>query len=53
LWQQHATSGRLTKANYDRVGGLEGLIEVAAERALAAHGLRRRQLRRAAAGATC
>jgi formylglycine-generating enzyme required for sulfatase activity len=35
LWHQYAASGRLTKANYDRVGGLKGLIEDAAERALA------------------
>ncbi len=34
LWRQYAASGALTKANYDRVGGLRGLIEDAAERAL-------------------
>jgi formylglycine-generating enzyme required for sulfatase activity len=34
LWRQYATSGKLTKDNYDKVGGLNGLIEDAAERAL-------------------
>jgi formylglycine-generating enzyme required for sulfatase activity len=34
LWRQYAASGALTKGNYDRVGGLRGLIEDAAERAL-------------------
>jgi hypothetical protein len=34
LWLQYAASGALTKDNYDRVGGLRGLIEDAAERAL-------------------
>ena len=34
LWLQYAASGALTKANYDRVGGLKGLIEDAAERAV-------------------
>ena len=34
LWRQYAASGKLTKDNYDKVGGLEGLIEDAAERAL-------------------
>ena len=34
LWHQYATTNRLTKANYDAVGGLRGLIEDAAERAL-------------------
>jgi formylglycine-generating enzyme required for sulfatase activity len=34
LWRQYAASGRLTKDNYDKVGGLRGLIEDAAERAL-------------------
>jgi hypothetical protein len=32
--QQYAASGKLTKDNYDKVGGLKGLIEDAAERAL-------------------
>jgi formylglycine-generating enzyme required for sulfatase activity len=34
LWRQYAASGALTKGNYDKVGGLKGLIEDAAERAL-------------------
>jgi formylglycine-generating enzyme required for sulfatase activity len=34
LWRQYAVSGALTKYNYDKVGGLKGLIEDAAERAL-------------------
>jgi formylglycine-generating enzyme required for sulfatase activity len=34
LWRQYAASGALTRANYDKVGGLRGLIEDAAERAL-------------------
>jgi formylglycine-generating enzyme required for sulfatase activity len=34
LWLQYAASGKLTKDNYDKVGGLKGLIEDAAERAL-------------------
>jgi hypothetical protein len=34
LWRQYAASGALSQANYDRVGGLRGLIEDAAERAL-------------------
>lgn len=34
LWQQYAASGSLTKAHYDKVGGLQGLIEDAAERAM-------------------
>jgi formylglycine-generating enzyme required for sulfatase activity len=34
LWRQYAASGNLTKDNYDKVGGLKGLIEDAAERAL-------------------
>jgi len=34
LWRQYAASGTLTKDNYDKVGGLTGLIEDAAERAL-------------------
>jgi formylglycine-generating enzyme required for sulfatase activity len=34
LWQRYATSGRLTQAHYDKVGGLQGLIEDAAERAM-------------------
>jgi formylglycine-generating enzyme required for sulfatase activity len=34
LWRQYAASGKLTKVNYDKVGGLKGLIEDAAERAL-------------------
>jgi formylglycine-generating enzyme required for sulfatase activity len=35
LWRQYyAASGKLTKDNYDKVGGLKGLIEDAAERAL-------------------
>jgi formylglycine-generating enzyme required for sulfatase activity len=34
LWRQYAASGALTKNNYDKVGGLKGLIEDAAERAL-------------------
>jgi len=34
LWRQYAISGTLTKDNYEKVGGLRGLIEDAAERAL-------------------
>jgi hypothetical protein len=34
LWRQYAASGALTQDNYDKVGGLTGLIEDAAERAL-------------------
>ncbi len=34
LWNQYAASGALTRDNYDKVGGLKGLIEDAAERAL-------------------
>jgi hypothetical protein len=34
LWRQYAASGALTRNNYDKVGGLKGLIEDAAERAL-------------------
>jgi formylglycine-generating enzyme required for sulfatase activity len=34
LWRQYAASGKLTKDNYDKVGGLKGLIDDAAERAL-------------------
>ena len=34
LWRQYAASGALTRDNYDKVGGLRGLIEDAAERAL-------------------
>ncbi|MGO8954695.1 MAG: SUMF1/EgtB/PvdO family nonheme iron enzyme [Rhodomicrobium sp.] len=34
LWQRYAASGSLTKAHYDKVGGLRGLIEDAAERAM-------------------
>jgi formylglycine-generating enzyme required for sulfatase activity len=34
LWRQYAASGTLAKDNYDKVGGLQGLIEDAAERAL-------------------
>jgi formylglycine-generating enzyme required for sulfatase activity len=34
LWRQYAASGKLTEENYDKVGGLKGLIEDAAERAL-------------------
>jgi formylglycine-generating enzyme required for sulfatase activity len=34
LWRQYAASGALTRANYLKVGGLRGLIEDAAERAL-------------------
>jgi formylglycine-generating enzyme required for sulfatase activity len=37
LWREYAASGLLTKEHYDKVGGLKGLIEDAAERAL--HGL--------------
>jgi formylglycine-generating enzyme required for sulfatase activity len=33
LWRQYAASGSLSKDNYDKVGGLTGLIENAAERA--------------------
>jgi formylglycine-generating enzyme required for sulfatase activity len=34
LWDQYADAGTLTKEHYDRFGGLTGLIEDAAERAL-------------------
>src|SRR5262249_33551085 len=34
LWRQYAASGAVTKDNYDTVGGLSGLIEDAAERAV-------------------
>jgi formylglycine-generating enzyme required for sulfatase activity len=34
LWRQYAASGSLTKDNYEKVGGLTGLIEDAAERAM-------------------
>ena len=34
LWRQYGSSGALTEANYHAVGGLTGLIEDAAERAL-------------------
>jgi hypothetical protein len=34
LWRRYAASGKITNQNYDRVGGLKGLIEDAAERAL-------------------
>lgn len=34
LWRQYGLSGALTKDHYDRLGGLKGLIEVSAERAL-------------------
>jgi formylglycine-generating enzyme required for sulfatase activity len=34
LWDQYANSGMLTKEHYERFGGLSGLIEHAAERAL-------------------
>ncbi|MGH7880013.1 MAG: hypothetical protein ACREQD_11025, partial [Candidatus Binataceae bacterium] len=34
LWRQYAASGALTKQNYEKAGGLKGLIEDAAERAL-------------------
>jgi formylglycine-generating enzyme required for sulfatase activity len=34
LWRQYAASGVLAKEHYDKVGGLRGLIEDAAERAL-------------------
>ncbi|MGO9171873.1 MAG: SUMF1/EgtB/PvdO family nonheme iron enzyme [Rhodomicrobium sp.] len=34
VWEQFAGSGSLTKAHYDKVGGLQGLIEDAAERAM-------------------
>jgi formylglycine-generating enzyme required for sulfatase activity/class 3 adenylate cyclase len=34
LWRQYAASGSLTKDNYEKVGGLKGLLEDAAERAL-------------------
>jgi formylglycine-generating enzyme required for sulfatase activity len=38
LWRQYAASGALTKLNCDTVGGLKGLIEDAAERALRGFG---------------
>jgi len=34
LWRQYAATGALTKDHYDKVAGLRGLIEDAAERAL-------------------
>jgi len=34
LWRQYAASRKLTKDNYNKVGGLRGLIEDSAERAL-------------------
>jgi formylglycine-generating enzyme required for sulfatase activity len=34
LWDQYADAGTLTKEHYDRFGGLTGLVEDAAERAL-------------------
>lgn len=34
LWRQYADSKALTRTHYDKVGGLKGLIEDAAERAL-------------------
>jgi hypothetical protein len=34
LWRQYAASGSLTKVHYDKIGGLQGLIEDAAERAM-------------------
>jgi hypothetical protein len=34
LWQQYAASGSLTKVHYAKVGGLQGLIEDAAERVM-------------------
>jgi formylglycine-generating enzyme required for sulfatase activity len=34
LWRQYAASRALTRSNYDKVGGLRGLIEDASERAL-------------------
>jgi hypothetical protein len=34
LWRQYAASQVLTKSDYDKVGGLKGLIEDTAERAL-------------------
>jgi formylglycine-generating enzyme required for sulfatase activity len=34
LWRQYAASGALTKAHYEKVGGLQGFIEDAAERAM-------------------
>jgi formylglycine-generating enzyme required for sulfatase activity len=34
LWRQYAETGTLTRDNYAKVGGLRGLIEDAAERAL-------------------
>jgi formylglycine-generating enzyme required for sulfatase activity len=37
LWRQYGAATALTRSNYDKVGGLKGLIEDAAERAL--HGL--------------
>jgi hypothetical protein len=41
LWRQYAASGSLTKDNYDKVGGLTGLIEDAADRARFRAGARR------------
>jgi formylglycine-generating enzyme required for sulfatase activity len=34
LWEQYAASGSITKVHYDKVGGLQGLIEDTAERAM-------------------
>jgi formylglycine-generating enzyme required for sulfatase activity len=34
LWEQYAASGSMTKVHYDKVGGLQGLIEDTAERAM-------------------
>ncbi len=34
LWQQYAETGRLTEAHYNNVGGINGLISDAAERAM-------------------
>src|SRR4029453_17594370 len=34
LWRRYAASGSLTKVHYDKVGGIQGLIEDAAERAM-------------------
>ncbi|MGE0699242.1 MAG: SUMF1/EgtB/PvdO family nonheme iron enzyme [Hyphomicrobiaceae bacterium] len=34
LWRQYAATGRLTEAQYDNVGGLNGLMEDAASRAM-------------------
>ncbi len=34
LWSQYAASGSLSKQHYEKVGGIQGLIEDAAERAI-------------------